>query len=47
MRMLCVGLAIAVLSGCTMMLDSQNDARSKQLDQGGERKRGNLEDWAT
>jgi hypothetical protein len=34
MRMLCVGLAIAVLSGCMMMLDSQNDTRSKQLDQG-------------
>jgi hypothetical protein len=32
--MLCVGLAIVMLSGCQMVLDQQVDSKSKLLDQG-------------
>jgi hypothetical protein len=34
MKMICVGFAVAVLSGCAAMLDSKIDTSSKQLDQG-------------
>ena len=34
MKMWSMGVAIALLAGCAAMLDSRNDDRSKQLDQG-------------